>query len=568
MTPKHEREKLGSGLLQSIDPREIADPSLRQTIEILLNLIEELNLKVKTLEAENQKLRDENNRLKGEKGKPDIKANKTSGFQKDHSSEKERKTPSEHTKSSKNANIKIDRERILEYPQSELPSDAEFKGYEKVIVQDISLKTDNVLFLKQKFYSPSEGKTYLAPLPAGYDGEFGPGVKALVMSMYYGGNMTQGKLLEFLEDIGISMSAGYLSNLLIKNQEDFEAEFNELYTEGLASSPWQHLDQTSARVKGVNHTTNVICNPLYTVYSTTLRKDRLSVLGVLLNLPEIEFILNPLTYELLERLNLPTKWKNQLKLLPQFKAFTEPEFNTLLDTYLSKLGCQLRTRVLEAAAIAFYDQQTDIPIVQTLLCDDAPQFKLLTANLALCWVHEGRHYKKLTPFIACHQEILEDFLTEFWDYYRNLLAYRDSPIPDKKLELKSKFWEIFGTETGYKQLDERKRLTAAKVSELLLVLEYPELPLHNNPAELAARTMVQRRHISYATQTTEGTKAWDIFMSFVATTRKLGISFFEYMQDRISQVNEILALVAIIRRKSELNPLSRSWQEELFYMSG
>jgi hypothetical protein len=120
-------------------------------------------------------------------------------------------------------------------------------------------------------------------------------------------------------------------------------------------------------------------------------------------------------------------------------------------------------------------------------------------------VHEGRHYKKLTPFIPCHQEILDKFLTEFWDYYRELLAYRDSASPKRKVELKSRFWEIFGTESGYKQLDERKRLTAAKVSELLLVLEYPELPLHNNPAELAARTMVQRRNISYATQTTQGT---------------------------------------------------------------
>ena len=81
----------------------------------------------------------------------------------------------------------------------------------EVIVQDISLKTDNVLFCKQKFYSPQTGKTYLASLPQGYDGEFGPGIKALVMSLYYGGNMTQGKLLEFLEDIGILMSAGYLS---------------------------------------------------------------------------------------------------------------------------------------------------------------------------------------------------------------------------------------------------------------------------------------------------------------------------------------------------------------------
>ena len=86
-----------------------------------------------------------------------------------------------------------------------------------------------MLFRKQKYYSPSQGKTYLASLPSGYDGEFGPGVKALVMSLYYGGNMTQGKLLDFFSNIGISMSAGYLSNLLVKTSSNFESEFNEVY---------------------------------------------------------------------------------------------------------------------------------------------------------------------------------------------------------------------------------------------------------------------------------------------------------------------------------------------------
>jgi hypothetical protein len=76
------------------------------------------------------------------------------------------------------------------------------------------------------------------------------------------------------------------------------------------------------------------------------------------------------------------------------------------------------------------------------------------------------------------------------------------------------------------------------------------LPFHNNPAELAARTIVQRRNISYATQTTEGTKAWDTFMSLVATTRKLGISFFEYVRDRISEAGKIPDIATIIRRVS------------------
>jgi len=561
MTQKLSSEKLVSPLLRAVDPRQIADQGVRQTVELLLNLIEELNTKIKGLESENQRLRDENNRLKGEQGKPDIKAQKK-GLQGNHSSEKERQTPKKHTKSSKNESIKIDREEILEYPLELLPADAQFKGYEEVIVQDITLTTNNVLFRKQKYYSPLLGKTYLAELPNGYKGEFGPGIKALVVSLYYGGNMTQGKLLEFLEDIGISMSAGHLSNLLIKNHEDFEAEKSEVYFSGLGSSPWQHFDQTGARVGGVNHTTNVVCNPLYTVYLTTPNKDRLSVLKGLQNQQELEFILNPLTFSLLETFQIPIKWKNSLKLLPQETVFNSTQFNTLLDNYLPKLGSQQRIRVLEAAAIAYYHQQTDWPVVHTLLCDDAPQFKLLTDDLALCWVHEGRHYKKLSPVVACHQEALEQFLDDFWDYYRDLLAYRDSPSEQTAKKLQFEFCQLFGTNSGYQQLDERKQLTAAKMSELLRVLEHPELPLHNNPAELAARTMVQRRNISYATQTTEGTRAWDTFMSLVATTRKLGISFFEYIRDRISEAGKIPSLATIIREKSFLNPFGWSWQPE------
>lgn len=79
---------------------------------------------------------------------------------------------------------------------------------------------------------------------------------------------------------------------------------------------------------------------------------------------------------------------------------------------------------------------------------------------------------------------------------------------------------------------------------------------------LAARTMVQRRNISYATQTTEGSKAWDTFMSLVATTRKLAISFFEYVRDRISETRIIPSLATLIREKSSGNPFGWSWQPE------
>lgn len=185
MTLTSPTDPTASTLLATINPESIADESARQTVIILINYIEHLSSVVSTLKAENQQLRDEINRLKGEQGKPNIKPNRGQGSQSNHDSERERKKPQAHKKGSKNEYIKIDRSQVLEVPIEQLPADAVFKGYEDVIVQDIKLSTDNVLFRKQKYYSPSEGKTYLAELPRGYEGQFGSGLKALVVSQYF-----------------------------------------------------------------------------------------------------------------------------------------------------------------------------------------------------------------------------------------------------------------------------------------------------------------------------------------------------------------------------------------------
>ncbi|NEP71374.1 MAG: hypothetical protein F6K29_05745 [Okeania sp. SIO2G5] len=80
--------------------------------------------------------------------------------------------------------------------------------------------------------------------------------------------------------------------------------------------------------------------------------------------------------------------------------------------------------------------------------------------------------------------------------------------------------------------------------------------------------MVQRRNISYETQTAEGTKAWDTFISLVATTHKLGLSFFKYVRDRILRTGKIPFLATIIGvrgawsqpYRSSINPFGWSWQ--------
>lgn len=74
MTQESSTQKLVETLLQSIDPSAIADESLRRTVSILLNLIEQLQAETRELRSENQRLKSENNRLKGEQGKPSCQS--------------------------------------------------------------------------------------------------------------------------------------------------------------------------------------------------------------------------------------------------------------------------------------------------------------------------------------------------------------------------------------------------------------------------------------------------------------------------------------------------------------
>jgi len=217
---------------------------------------------VRDLQAENQALRDEINQLKGEQGKPKVKANKRPVESNRHSSEKERKKSRARHKSSKKAEIKIDREEVVKIKPEEMPLDAKFKGYEEVVVQDILVKTDNVRFRKEKYYSAFRGKTYLAKLPRGYEGQFGPGVKALIPALYFGMGSSEPKILEFFANVGVKISKGELSRLLVENQDEFHAESDAVYESGLRSSVWQHTDDTLTRVNGENQHCHVVCNPV------------------------------------------------------------------------------------------------------------------------------------------------------------------------------------------------------------------------------------------------------------------------------------------------------------------
>jgi hypothetical protein len=544
--------------LEDLDLTSIADTRLREGFVRLLNLVEELSTTVREQADEIQRLRDENNRLKGEQGKPEIKPN-TPASKKDHSSERERHQPKEHHRRSKQGTIPIDRDEVRRIDPASLPADAAFQGYQEVVIQDLVLRTDNVRFLQEVYHAASTGQTYVAPLPAGYAGEFGPGIKALIIVWYFACQMSEPKIRELCEQGGLQISDGQVSNLLIKKQDLFHAESEAVYVAGLRSSPWQQIDDTSTRVNGHNAHCHLVCNPLYTAYRTSLSKDRLSVIDVLRNSRPRIFLLNAQALGYLERVGLSQVMQKRLNHLPHDQLLDQATLLALLDQHLPTLGPLQRTWIEEATLVAAYHAEVGFPVVRLLLCDDAPQFKWITDALALCWIHDGRHYKKLAPMLAPHRAALDTFLKDYWAFYHQLLAYRQAPTEHERARLEGAFDTLFATRTAYWALNERIDKTRAKKAELLQVLAHPELPLHNNEAELGARMRVRKRDVSFGPRTPDGVKAWDTFMTLAATAKKLGISFYTYVHDRILGEQSIPPLADLIAARAADLHLGESW---------
>ena len=446
--------------LSQVDYNDIN--SLREFNYKLLNIIEQMAHTIQELQEENQNLKDEINRLKGEKGKPKIKPNVP---QKENdvvmfTADK----PKKWKKQSKKSKIKIDKQEVLRVDPKILPYDAEHKGYRRLIKQDIKFETNNIEYLIERYYSPSEKKVYEAELPENIsEDEFQSGLKTFIMYLYCAGRVTEPKIKKILDEAGIIISKGQISNILTKkNQEDFTREKNDILEAGLKSSEYFHTDSTGGRHKSINHHVHTVCNLFFTVLFITRYKN-----------------------------------KNEIK-------------------NIFELG-------------------EDEKIDKIIITDDAKQYYFLSELHALCWIHEVRHYRKLNPFLEFNRIKLHNFLNEIWKFYEQLKEYKGNPNEAEKQYLEKRFDELFSVKTGYLELDRRNELTKKKKEKLLLVLAYPEIPLHNNPAEIALREMVIKKNISGGTRSEDGKIAWENMMSIMDTCRKNGVSFFSYVKDIFSE---------------------------------
>jgi len=215
---------------------------------------------------------------------------------------------------------------------------------------------------------------------------------------------------------------------------------------------------------------------------------------------------------------------------------TEQELETLLKDIPSdnRNPDQLYRRIKEAAGITWYHEQTEVPVIQTIVSDDATQFRHIAAAWhALCWVHAGRPIKKLNPLSPLFQEEVRRILEDFWNFYRTLLAFQEDPEKFNIKDLRAQFDKIFTQITEYLALDKILQSIFDNKEKLLVVLQFPQVPLNNNPAELGARVQVRKRDVSLHTMSSEGTKSVDTMMTIIQTAKKLGVNPINYIHDRL-----------------------------------
>jgi hypothetical protein len=544
--------------ISHIDPDKLNNiAQLRKAVVVLLNLVETLTAQNLAYQKEIQELKDTINLLKREQGRPQItgsgkKPNKdvsSKGKEKERQEAKPEKQP-----------IPIDRQPpVLRMGADDLPPDARLNTYRTVVVQDLVFKRDNVEYTLAVYYSPSLRTTFEAPLPLEHrQGHYGSSLKAFIQVMNRVCNVTEGGIEKLMGSLGIQISAGTISNLLLEPEGWVCEEREEILQAGIENSPYVQTDSTQNKQKGVAMKTHIIGALYFVAYYTLGSKARLDILKALLGNPPqgLQITYNEQGRALLKRFGISQKDCTRLsELLQEGQVMGMAQFNEMMKTEAPDIFSKKNSyaRITESLALGYYHVQEDFPVVDLLLSDDAPEYQKIARLLhALCWVHDARHYNKLSPRFDWHRRLLEDFKKQYWAFYDKLLKYRQMK-PEKqqsqKAALCAAFDRLFKKTTGYDKLDELIRRTKANKDELLAVLDHPALPLHNNAAELAVRQIVRKRDISLHTWSEKGTRVRDAFMTLIETANKLGVSAIQYISDRISKKYEMPSLASLVIEK-------------------
>lgn len=516
--------------MASLDHVSAPPPSLSElTRPALEGLLSELLAEVSSLKRIVAEQREEIARLKGLKGRPTIKA---SGM--DQGTNPEKPIPSEKRRVRGKVSPRVNIEEAV--IRLAVPSGSRFKGYEPFLVQDLVISVRAIRYMRERWITPDE-RIVLSPLPDGITGHFGPELRRFVLMQYHQGQTTLPRLLSLLRSIGVSISKRQLQRLLTDKQDAFIDEAQAILRAGLQTASFVSVDDTGARHAGKNGFCTQIGNDWFTWFGTRSSKSRLNFLD-LLRAGHADYVLNDAAFAYLRERGLSHA------LIARLRKAGETHFVDLhaWQAHLARLGIVAPAK--EGLAVTQDPVQVATEGAQwgsvhahgflrgaVLLSDDAGQFAV--GRHALCWVHAERLVHKLDTFTDQQRAAQQHVRGLIWNFYADLKTYRIAPNARRRFALRARFDRIFRRKTGFATLDRLLARLWANKTELLTVLERPEIPLHTNGSENDIRCYVTRRKVSGGTRSEAGRDSRDAFLGLAKTCAKLGIPLWDYLGSRL-----------------------------------
>ena len=492
--------------------------------EELRRLVAELLGEVARLRDENAALREEIARLRGHKGRPKIKP---SGMERSTAGRAKR-TKTKPAKRGQPSQRVVEEEQVLAITA---PPGSRFKGYEDVVVWDLRLAARRIRYRRQRWLTP-DGKTLVAPLPAGVQGHFGPELRRFVLLQHHQGQVTAERIRAFLNSVGVAISKRQVVRLLTAGSAALIAEAKAVLRAGLETAAWITVDDTGARHRARNGVTTQIGDDRFTVFATSFSKSRRNFLE-LLRAGHEDYAINEAALAYMRDHNLAGPVIDQLVAHPM-RHFAD---RSAWQAHLEALGVTRLevtpdpVKIATEGALWGSIRSRGLLEDTAIVSDDAGQFRVATH--ALCWVHAERLVHQLIPFNDHQRRAVELVRQLIWWFYADLKAYQRRPCRQRRAQLRARFDRIFRRRTGFVTLDRLLARLHARKAELLLVLDRPEIPLHTNGSENDLRCHVTKRKVSGGTWSAAGRDARDACLGLIKTCQKLGLSVFDYLGSRL-----------------------------------